>query len=163
MKKLISLLICLIVIPALILGGALAAVYFTCFNPQPASYPYLHERAEITSIQFAEVNFEGGNVNTTALGLVDDVDDMMDDLASLRCHKGLSLDAISVLAKEASVSGLVINYSDGTYEVITAYVSVNSTLKITNLSELLSLQVYGYDVEAFGSLVEEHKGLALIK
>lgn len=161
MKKLLSLIICLILIPVLILGGALAAVYFTYFNPQPAEYSYLNPVEEIVSIEFAEVSFTDGNVSANGIGFIEDIEGFMDDLNSLDCHEGLSIDAIVTLVKTQEADGLVINYADGSYEIITPYVCVNSELSIQSVEDVLNMNIYGYDVEQFKNMLEGYKELYL--
>ena len=157
MKKLLSLIICLIIIPVLILGGALAAVYYTYFNPTPAEYEYLNPQSEVSMIEYANVSLESGVVTTKSFGFVGDTAGFLADLDALECHDGLSFEAIKVLLEDQSIEGIVINYKDGSYEVITPYFSVNSETKLETVEDILNAKIYGYDVEAFRAMLQKHK------
>ena len=156
MKKLLSLLICLIIIPVLILGGAVATVYYVYFNPQPAEYQFLNPAEEIVSIEYADVSFTGGVIKADGFGFVKNTEGLMTDLAQLDCHEGVSFEAIETLANDLSVKGFVVNYADGSYEIITPYVSVNSELTIEEIQDVLEVKIYGYDVEAFDNLFNKY-------
>lgn len=157
MKAFISLLITLILIPVMLVAAVFGFVYFTFFNPQPADYPYLHSQAEIVSIEFASVSFEEGTLKAEGFGFVSDVEQAMTDLEVLECKDGLTLDGVSTLVNEKSVDGLIINYSDGSFEIITPYASINSSLKIETIEDVMSLKIYTFDPADFAQLIETHK------
>ena len=156
MKKLLSFLICLIIIPVLLLGGAVATIYYVYFNPQPAEYQFLNPAEEIDSIEYADVSFTGGVIKAEGFGFVKNTESLMADLDGLDCHEGVSFEAIETLAKDLTVKGFVVNYTDGSYEIITPYISVNSELTIEEIQDILEARIYGYNVEAFDKLFNKY-------
>ena len=158
MKHIIALLVCIILIPALILGGIGAAVYFTFFNPTPSEYPLLHTLADVESVEYAYVKLVDGELQGIGRGYVEDVDAFMADFLAIDCYDGLSLDAINeIVNEEATIDGFIINYADGSYEIVSIYISANSTLKVDSIFNLFGQKFYSFDQDSFKSLIDNYK------
>lgn len=156
MKKLLGFIFCMTIIPALILAGAVGYIYNNYFKPTPMEYDFLRGESQICSVEYASVSFADGNVTTESIVLIDDIDGFTAELKASDCHKGITLQSFKALSQSSSISGFVINYHDGSFEVITPYVCVNSDLEITEISDLLNADVYGFESEAIFALIEKY-------
>ena len=156
MKKLISFIFCMTVIPALILAGAAGIIYNKYFSPTPMEYEFLRGESEIQSVEYAQISFAGGDVSATTVAFVEDIEGFIADIKAIECHKGITVSSFKALSENENVRGFVINYIDGSFEVITPYVCVNSDLNITKVEDLLYADVYGFDSEAIGNLLKKY-------
>ncbi len=157
MKKLLGFIICMTLVPALILAGALGFVYNSYFKPVPMEYDFLRGEGEICSVEYAIVSFgNDGSVKTEGIGLVTDLEGFASDLKALDCHKGLPLDSIRNLYGIKTLSGFVINYHDGSFEVITPYFAINSDLKIEKINDILSANVYGFEKSGVQEMLKKY-------
>lgn len=156
MKGFLTFLAIIIIIPLLIVGGALAFIYFSFFNPQPAEYVYVNPADQITSIEIAEISFANGEPTPTGIGVITDKEAFLADFEELECNKGIDLNSLSYISGSQSIEGIVIHYADGSTEIITAYVSLG--LKQSE-SVGLSSSLYSFDPEEFGEMLDEYKDL----
>ena len=154
MKNLISFVICVIVLPALLLLGVGAYLYDSYLKPTPMDYDFLRTESEIHSVEYAIVGIgSDGSVNTQRVGFVMDVSGFIADIRKLDCYKGMPIESFQNLHDIKTLSGFVINYNDGSFEVITPYVCLNSDLKIEKPEDLLTADVYVFDKEAIKELL----------
>lgn len=145
------------VIPAAILAGAAGYIYKTYFSPEPMEYEFLRGESEIHSIEYAIVSFgEDGSVNTSRVGFVEDTEGFVSDIKSLDCHKGITLDSFRNLYDVKTLSGFVINYNDGSFEVITPYFCINSDLDIKEIKDILTADVYGFEKDAIFDMLKKY-------
>lgn len=154
MKKLLGFIFCMTVIPALILACAAGFIYNNYFKPTPMEYGFLRGESEICSVEYAIVSFDSeGNLHTQRVGFVTDVDGFVADIKALDCYAGIPLDSFRNLRDIKTLSGFVINYTDGSFEVITPYVCLNSDLEITEIKDLLEADVYCFDKTAIQDML----------
>lgn len=146
MKKILGFIICVIVVPALILTLAAGIIYNVYLKPTPMEYGFLRGESEICSVEYAIITFDNkGYVHTDRVGFINDVDDFVNDIKALDCYAGIPLESFKDLHDIKTLSGFVINYTDGSFEIITPYVCLNSDLKINKIEDLLDADVYVFD------------------
>ena len=155
MKFIFTLLLIFILIPVIVVGGAVAFIYFSFFNPQPAEYAYMNPADQITSIEIAEISFADGNPTPTGIGFITDKEAFIADLNELECNKGINVSSLQHLSSDQKIEGIVIHYQDGSFEIITAYLSVGMEEGAANLSGGL----YSFDVDEFEDMLDEYKDL----
>jgi hypothetical protein len=154
MKKLLLFIICVIVIPALTLMGIGVYLYDSYLKPTPTEYDFLRGESEVCTVEYAIISFgEDGSVNTQRVGFVDDVQGFVTDLKALDCYDGMPTQSLMALKDIKTLSGFVINYTDGSFEVITPYVCLNSDLKINSPEELLTAEVYVFDKDGINEML----------
>ena len=154
MKKFIAFVFCMTVIPALILLGAAGVLYNKYFSPQPTEYEFLRSKEEIHAIEYVHVTIgSDGSINTSRVGFVDDVDGFVADLTAIDCYKGMPLESFQSLYDIKTLSGFVINYTDGSFEVITPYFCTNSDLKLEKPEDLLTADVYVFEKDAIQKML----------
>ncbi len=156
MKKFIAFIICMTIVPALILGGAVGILYHKYFSPQPIEFDFLRGREEIHSIEYVNVSFENGDVQAVGIALVEDIDGFANDLMALECHKGIDRSSFKALYELDTVKGFLINYNDGSIEIFTPYVCLNSDLNIKEVKDILTADVYGFSADEFYRLIEKY-------
>lgn len=145
------------VIPALILACAAGFLYNKYFSPTSIEYEFLRGEDQICSIEYVTVSFADGNVTPEHIGTIKDTDGFISDILGLEAYKGITLESFKALSESSTVDGFVINYLDGSFEVITPYVSLNSDLEIKEIPDLLEADVYGFESAAIFSLLEKYK------
>lgn len=146
MKKLVGFIICMTVVPAILLACAGGYIYEKYFKPTPMEYDFLRGESEICSVEYSRISFgDDGSVNADRVGFVIDVQSFIAELKAAECYKGFPLDSVKSLYDDKSLSGFVINYTDGSFEIITPYFCINSDLKIEKVEEILSADVYYFD------------------
>jgi len=157
MKKLLGFIICMTVIPALILAGVAGYIYNSYFQPVPREFEFLRGEEAICSVEYARISFDGeGGVRSERLGFIEDTDGLIADLKELDCYSGITMDSFKNIADGNVISGFVINYDDGSFEVITPFVCLNSDLKIDTIEELLEADVYGFDKAEMQKLLDKY-------
>ena len=163
MKKFLGFIFCMTVIPALILIGAAGIIYNEYFKPTAMEYSFLRGESEICSVEYALVSFdEEGNLQTDRVGFIENVDEFIGDIKALDCYSGIPLESFRDLKDIKTLSGFVINYTDGSFEVITPYVCLNSDLQINELSDLLEADVYVFDKAEIQKLLKKYAPSGMI-
>ena len=158
MKHILALLLCLILVPTIVLGGLAGIVYFTFFNPTPTEYPLLHSVEDVVSVEYAHVKLVEGELQGVGLGYVEDIDAFMTDFLSVDCYDGISYNSVSKITSDSiTIDGFIINYADGSYEIVSIYISANSTLSVDSLADLFKQKFYSFDQEGFKSLIDTYK------
>ena len=154
MKQLLSFIICVIVLPALALAGVAAYLYDSYLKPTPMEYNFLRGESEICSVEYAMVSFgEDGNVRTDRVGFISDTAGFIADIKALDCYKGMPLESFGSLKDIKTLHGFVINYNDGSFEVLTPYVCLNSDIKIEKPNDLLKADVYVFDKDGLNAML----------
>ena len=145
------------VIPAIILSCAVGYIYTNYFKPVPKEYEFMRAESDICSVEYAIISFdEDGNVSAQGFGFVNDTEGLKNELKELDCYKGFPLDAIYNLRNGNTIPGFVINYTDGSFEMITPYFCVNSDLNITKLEDILSANVYCFNKDDIYNLIKKY-------
>lgn len=146
MKKLLGFILCMTVIPTLLLAGAAGYFYNNYFKPEPREFSFLRGEGEICSVEYAIVYFDDeGNIYTERMGFINDTPGFVADLKEIDCYSGIPLESFRSLYDIKTINGFVINYSDGSFEIITPYICLNSDLQINELEDLLDADVYVFD------------------
>ncbi len=156
MRALFSLLLVLILIPLIVLGGALALLYFTYFDVQPAQYSFAHQESEIESIEYAKFSFTEQGLTPDKVGLILDTKGFMTELKATDCHSGMEINAFIDLINGAPIQGVIINYTDGSFDFITPYICVSSSNVPKTLTDLLNTKIYGFNEAAFAELLDKY-------
>lgn len=156
MKKLLALIFCFIIIPALLLTGAVCIIYNMYFKPTPAEFSFLRGEENICTIEIAYVTFSEESVKTERKCFIEDVEGFVNDLKAVDFYKGISTDSMRAIKESNRITGFVINYTDGSFEVITPYVCINSDFKISSLDEILKADLYGFDTESINNLISKY-------
>jgi hypothetical protein len=151
------------VIPALILILGAGYIYDNYYKPVPTEYEFMRAEEEICSVEYAIVSFgEDGSVNAERVNFVENMASFVAELKEIDCYKGIPLDSIKNLYDVKTLSGFVINYTDGSFEVITPYFCVNSDLKISKIEDLLSADLYCFDKESIFNLINKYSGTGTV-
>lgn len=146
MKKLLGFIICMTLIPALLLALGAGFVYDNYFKPVPMEYEFLRGEKEICSVEYAIISFESdGAMLAERRGFIEDMPSFISELKSVECYSGISLESIEALYTTEQFPGFVINYNDGSFEVITPYICLNSDIRIEGVDELLHSDIYSFD------------------
>ena len=157
MKKFIAFIICMTVVPALILACAVGFLYNKYFSPTPMEYELLRGEEQICSVEYSIISFgEDGSVNADRVGVVKDTDGFIADLKSTDCYRGVSVESAKNLYDIKTLHGFVINYTDGSFEVITPYFCINSDLKIERVEEILTADVYSFDKDVINEMLVKY-------
>ena len=154
MKALFRTVIILVLIPVIILGVLFGLLAYKLSAPTPMDYPYLHSTDEIESIEFAEISFEGGVINADGIGFIKDHETFLNDLNNLPRNSKPVLEIINNMANTKELEGIIINYKDGSFEIITAYVNLKSA---GVASGDFKIGFYTFDNDAFGEMLDEYK------
>ena len=150
--KFVFMLILLLVVVA----GSLLAMATSYFAPEPAEYEFAAEVDGITSVQIVNAKLIEGGVDTEVICEIDDVDAFLADFGALECNKGLSLTSLAKISELESMEAILITYSDGTFEVISAYGNINSGLELSK-EALLQQQIFIFDEAEFSALLAKYK------
>ena len=126
MRALFTLILVLILIPIILIGGLAALLYFTYFDVQPAQYPFLHDVSQVQSIEYARFVFSDDGLTPEKVGIVLDTEGFMQDLKATDCHTGIEVNEFMDLINGQPIDGVVINYTDGSFDFITPYLCINS-------------------------------------
>ena len=156
MKALLTALLIIILIPVLVIGVALGAVVYILSAPTPLDYPYMHPAEDISSIEFAEISINGGEIDVNGIGFITDREALIEDINNLQRNSKHMTDIFKNVANMKELEGIVINYNDGSFEIITAYVNLKSAGAGTTDFEI---DVYLFDMDAFGAMLDEYKSL----
>ncbi len=157
MKSLIKLIVALILIPLILVGSMGAILYFTYFNVQPtAQYTFLQDEGQIQSIECARFTFSEEGLTPEKVGIVLDTDAFMTDLNAIECHTGIDVNDFKNLVNGQTVDGVIINYTDGSFDIVTPYICVNSTFNPTTIAELLGTKIYGFEKASFAALIDQY-------
>lgn len=161
MKFLFNLIILIVLVPILIVGGVLGFIYFTYLQIQPAEFSLSGEVADITSVEYARFTFTSEGLVPEKIGVVKEVDSFLNDFNKLDAHTGINVNDLNDLLNGKPIDGIVINYSDGSYEFITPYICVNSKFNPKTINELLSTRIHGFDGTQFTNLIDNLKEYSL--
>lgn len=134
------------VIPAVILVGAASYIYNQYYSPTPAKYEFLRGEGEICTVEYAIVTIgSDGSVSTSRVGFVSDLEGFVNDIKETDFYEGIAIESIKALRDIKTLSGFVINYNDGSFEVITPHFSITSELSLTDIGDLLEVDIYSFD------------------
>lgn len=161
MKFLFKLIILLVLVSILVVGGVLGFIYFTYLQIQPAEFSLSGEVADITSVEYARFTFTNEGLVPDKIGVVKEVDSFLNDFNKLDAHTGINVNDLNDLLNGKPIDGIVINYSDGSYEFITPYICVNSKFNPKTVNELLSTRIHGFDGTQFSNLIDNLKEYSL--
>lgn len=150
--KFVFMLILLLVVVA----GSLLAMATSYFAPEPAEYEFAAEVGEISSVQIVNATLIEGGVDTDVVAEIEDVEAFLAEFEALECNKGLSMASLPKIAKLESVEAILITYSDGTFEVISAYGNIDSGLEL-NQEMLLQQEIFIFDEAEFAALLAKYK------
>ncbi len=156
MRALFTLILVLILIPIILIGGLAALLYFTYFDVQPAQYPFLHDVSQVQSIEYARFVFSDDGLTPEKVGIVLDTEGFMQDLKATDCHTGIEVNEFMDLINGQPIDGVVINYTDGSFDFITPYLCINSKYNPKGVVDLLNTKVYGYDDVKFAALIDKY-------
>ena len=162
MKKLLTVLSVIFVILLVLIIAVVAAAYFYVrfyLAPKAADFEFYKPSSEITSIEIVEVKkVSDTEIELTAFARVEDVDAFLADFKALKCTKGLSISAITTLAKLDGISAVKINYGGNDFEIITPYGNLNSGILSPDLTlnQLMSEEYFFFDEAEFSALIAEY-------
>lgn len=156
MRLLFKLIIVFLLVFVILAAGVMAIFYFAFFNVQPAEYPFLNEKEDIVSIEYAKFTFGNEGFVPEKVGLVLKTDEFMSELGEVDCHTGISIGDLSELVNGKSIEGIIINYSDGSFDFITPYLCVNSNFNPKGVADLLNMKIYGFDGVEFAKLLDTY-------
>ena len=159
MKKFI---VALVVIFNLLVIGVAAAgayVYYTRFLPQPAEFEFLAPITDSTEIEVISVTYlPEDSLELKSLSRIEDTDAFLADFSALECTKGLSGEHLQAVETIKSVKAIKITYADGSYEIITAYWNLDSSLLTPDatIDEIIKKDYYFFDPAEFEALIDKY-------
>ena len=159
MKKFILILVVVFSLFVIGVGAAGAYVYYTYLVPQPAEFEFLAPITDSTEIEVISVtNLSNGNLELNPISKITDTDAFLADFAALECTKGLSAERIEAAESLKSFKAIRITYADGSYEVITAYGNLDSSLFSPDITfdELIKKDYYFFDLAEFEALIDKY-------
>ncbi len=162
MRTLLKFFAVLLVLITLLVGSlaALAIGYYESYlKPVPADFEFSRPIESITEIGLIKVKIVSDEeINLVPIATVIDTEGFISDLSELSCMKGLSLDGIAKLGELTEVDAIKINYSDGTYEVITAYGNLNSEIFSENITpeDIFYGDYYIFGEAEFSELLDKY-------
>ena len=159
MKKIIISLIVIFVLLVIGVGAAGTYAYYTYFLPRPAEFEFLAPITESTQIEVVSVtNLYGDSYELKPLSKIADTEAFLADFSALECTKGLSAESIEAAESLKSFKAIRITYADGSYEVITAYGNLDSSLFSPDITfdELIKKDYYFFDLAEFEALIDKY-------
>ena len=144
---------------ALIAGAVIYAIYNLYLKPTPAVFEFSGEVDSQTSIEVIRLTkLSDTELEIIPIAKITDTDQFFRDFSELDCTVGVSVHALSAFANLESIDGIRVTYSDGSFEVITAYGNIKSSLhapEIT-LKALLTEKYYFFDSLEFDNLIAKY-------
>ena len=144
----------IIAIIAVIITSVLGLMGDSLLAPTPAEYEFAQDTSNITSIEIVSAKIVEGGVEPDVLSDVDNIDAFLADFAEIECNKGLTVGAIIELSDIDSVEAILITYSDGSTEIISAYGNIGTGF---DLSKVFEKEVYIFDEYEFSKLIKKYK------
>ena len=159
MKKLILFILVLLLAIVVAVVGVSAYIYFNYLVPKPAEFEFSAPVTDITKIEVISVTkSENGNYDITPLSDVGDTAAFLADFGALECTSGLSIEVVDEVSAMTSFSAIRITYASGSYEVITAYGNLDSSLisEETTPEMLLENEYYFFNSAEFDALINKY-------
>jgi hypothetical protein len=157
MKKLLRALFSLAVSVLLINAAAYLGGIFLA--PRPAEFQFAAPTEEIVELDIISITRLDGNL--LELKLISEVEDkeaFLSELFELECATGVSVEAIGAISSFTSLRAIMATYSDGRYEIITAYGNLDSDAlcEDAGLDMLIGRDYYFFEPQRFDALTEKY-------
>lgn len=159
MKKFLSVILILLLVAVIAVVGAAAYVYFTYLAPGPSEFRFIAPTADITAIEVISVTkLDGNQLELKPISAIDNTEEFLADFSSLECMKGISVEFIDEISLLTTFEAIRVTYADGSYEVITAYGNLDSSIFDPDLTpmELIEKEYFFFDAEEFGALIDKY-------
>jgi hypothetical protein len=153
LRAILSLAISVLLINAAVyLGGIFLA-------PRPAEFRFVAPAEEIVEIDIISITrLEGNLLELKLISEVEDKEVFLSELFELECATGVSVEAIGAISSFSSLRAIMATYSDGRYEIVTAYGNLDSDAlrEDAGLDMLIGRDYYFFEPERFDALTEKY-------
>ena len=162
MKKLYTFVLVTFLVLVIIVGILAAAAfgfYHMYLKPKPAEFEYSQDVSAIDRIEIVQIKQLGDdNFEFIPVTAIDDADVFLSDFEKLECAKGMSIESFLKLADIDGLSAIMITYSDKSFDVITPYGNIDSTIFSPDLTidTLLNKEFFFFDRNEFDGLIEKY-------
>ena len=162
MRKLYTIVLVAVISLVIVLGVlAVAAfgVYQTYLKPEPAEFEFANDVSDISTVEVVQVNkIDDDNLEVVPVTPISDIDGFLAEFRALECTQGMSVQALANFSRLDSFEAIKITYADESFEVITPYGNIDSTVFTPDLTmdTLLNEDFFFFDAEEFGNLLNKY-------